>query len=242
VFAMAMLPAVKNLLGRALLFGAGTAGAVAVVLTVSRGAIVSMVVGLALVSVRSSKLLTLLLAIVLVSSPLWIPDFVKDRILGTQVEDEQYDETTLESSSQLRVDTWRAIVQVVSDHPLDGVGFTGLGYVLPDIGAARGVEVKDSAHNTYLRIIGELGLFGLVLFLVLLWKCWSLAAAARRAATGVFDRQLGLALGAVTLVLALCCAFGDRFFPLVITGNFWLLCGIVNARLVDAAAAPAEAA
>lgn len=236
VFSVAMLPAVRNAFGRLLLFAAGVAGATAVVMTVSRGAIVSLVVGLAFVAVRSSKLLTLVLAIVLVSSPLWTPDFVKDRVLGTQVEDELYDETTLESSSQLRVDTWRAIVDVVSNHPVDGVGFTGLGYVLPDIGSARGVQVKDSAHNTYLRFLGEMGIFGLGLFIVLLWKCWSLAAAARRAATGAFDRQLGLGLGAATLVLALCCAFGDRFFPLVITGNFWLLCALVNARLADTAA------
>ena len=66
-----------------------------------------------------------------------------------------YDEVTLESSSQLRVDTWRAIVDVVTEHPLDGVGFTGLGYVLPETGSALGVQVKDSAHSTYMRFLGE---------------------------------------------------------------------------------------
>jgi O-antigen ligase len=235
VFSAALLPAVKNWLGRIVLLGAVAVGSIAVLLTVSRGAIFALALGLMIVAVRTSKVVTLVLVALLVTSPLWIPDYVKERINSTQVESEGTDEMALESSSQLRVDTWRAIVQIVTEHPLDGVGFSGLGYILPDIGAALGVQVKDSAHSTYMRFLGEMGVFGLGLLLFLLWKCLALGRAGERAAGSGFDRQLGVGLSSLTIVLAVCCAFGDRFFPIVITGNFWLLCGLVNSVIDERA-------
>jgi O-antigen ligase len=233
VLSMSLLAGVRRLWQKALLAGAVAVGSFAVLMTVSRGAIIALVVGIAYVVLRSSRWLTFVLLALLITSPLWTPDYVKDRVLGTQIEDEQFDDVTLESSSQLRVDTWRAIVEVVTEHPLDGVGFTGLGYVLPQTGSALGVAVKDSAHNTYLRLLAEMGLLGLFLFVGLLWQCWRLGRDGERAAIDPFDRQLAMGLRGATLVLALCCAFGDRFFPIVITGNFWLLCALVNARISE---------
>jgi O-antigen ligase len=126
------------------------------------------------------------------------------------------------------VDTWRAIIRVVSEHPLDGVGFSGLGYVLPAAGEALGVEVKDTAHNTYLRFLGEMGVLGLLLFLALLWSCWTLARDGMRLARDRADRQLALGFAAATIALAISCAFGDRFFSTLISGNFWLAGALVN--------------
>jgi O-antigen ligase len=228
VFAAALVPGTRRLVGKLLITGAVVAGTVAVLFTVSRGAIAALGVGLLFVAFRSSRVLTFVVLAVLLTSPLWTPDYVKDRILHTQVESGDEDATTLESSSQLRIDTWRAILEVVTSHPLDGVGFAGLGYVLPETGTALGVEVKDSAHNTYLRFLGEMGIFGLAFFLWLLWKCLALARDAARRAASPFDRQLGVGLMGATLTLAACCAFGDRFFPIVITGNFWLLCALAS--------------
>jgi hypothetical protein len=121
---------------------------------------------------RSSKTLTALLIIVGLTSPLWAPDYVKDRIMGTSVEASGADGAELEAGARLRVDTWRAILELVNDHPFEGVGYGGLQYVLPQTGENLGVDVKDSSHNTFLRMLGEMGIFGLVLFLWLLVACW----------------------------------------------------------------------
>lgn len=231
VFAASMLPAARQWLARLTVLAAMAAGSVAVMMTVSRGAILALAAGLLLVTFRTSRVWTLVLLALLATAPLWTPDFVKERVLSTQLEDEEYDEVTLESSSQLRVDTWRAILDVVTSHPLDGVGFTGLGYVLPMTGSALGVAVKDSAHSTYLRFLGEMGVFGLLLFVLLLVNCWRLGRATEKHGTSEFDRRIGAGLSAATLVLALCCAFGDRFFPILITGNFWLVCALANNAL-----------
>src|SRR4029077_12765928 len=126
---------------------------------------------LALVAVRSSRALTILLLAALLTSPAWAPDYLKDRILGTQVTSEESDELELEGSSADRVETWRTIGQLVANHPLDGVGYFGLGYALSSIGATLSTDIKDSAHNTYLRFLGEIGILGLGLFLWTLWTC-----------------------------------------------------------------------
>jgi O-antigen ligase len=235
VFTMALIPAVRNWFGRLVLTLAVLAGSWGVVLSVSRAAVVALAVGLFYVALRSSKTLTVLLVLAGLTSPLWAPDYLKERLTGTEVQVEGSDEKALEGSAQLRLDTWRAIVEIVSDHPLDGVGFAGLSYVLPDTGSELGVDVKDSSHNTFLRFLAEMGILGLLAFCWLLWRCWQLALKAGRAAQSAFDRQMAVGLGAATIALALSCAFGDRFFSILIVGNFWIACAIVNDILLDRA-------
>ena len=227
-FAAAQLPVARRWAARIALGGAVVAGVFAVVLTVSRGAVLALAAALLFVALRSSRVLTLVLVVAAVSSPIWAPDYLKERMTGTQVESENSDDVSLEGSARLRVDTWRAIFRVVSDHPLDGVGFAGLGYVLPATGEELGVEVKETAHNTYLRFLGEMGLLGLVLFVALLWKCWRLSVDGVRLARDRTDRQLALGFAAATIALAISCAFGDRFFSTLIAGNFWLAAALVD--------------
>ena len=186
--------------------------------------------------------MTALIAVLLLSSPWWAPDYLKERLMGTQVEVEGTDEAALEGSAQLRLDTWKAIIKLVTSHPLDGVGFSGLADVLPETGDALGIEVKDSSHNTFLRFLSEMGILGLAAFVVLLWQCWRLARDGMRAARGAFDRQLSIGLAASSLTLAVSCAFGDRFFNILITGSFWITCALVNDVLLDRRQAPTREA
>ena len=227
-FAAAQLPAARNWVARLVLSGTVVAGVFAVVLSVSRGAVLAVAVALLFVALRSSRVLTLVLIVAGASSPFWAPDYLKERMTGTQVESESSDDSALESSAQIRVDTWRAIVRVVSEHPLDGVGFSGLGYVLPFAGEELGVEVKDSAHNTYMRFLGEMGVLGLLLFVLLLWRCWALARDGMRLARDRAERQLALGFAAATIAMTISCAFGDRFFSPLIAGNFWLAGALVD--------------
>ncbi len=227
-FAAAQLPAARGWLARITVGASVVAGCLAVVMTVSRGAVVALVAALLLVALRSSRVLTLVLLVVLVTAPLWTPDYLKERMMSTQLDSEASDGPALESSAQIRLDTWRAILKLVSEHPLDGVGFAGLVYVLPAAGEELGVAVKDSPHNTYLRFLGEMGVLGLALLLALMWRCWTLAREGIRLARDRADRQLSLGVAAATLALAVSCAFGDRFFSPLIAGNFWLACALVD--------------
>ena len=230
-FAAAQLPAARGLFARLAVVATVVGGGFATLLTVSRGGILALGLALFFVAARTSRYLVLALLLVAATSPLWAPDYVKQRVMGTQVEEEDYDQVGLENSAQIRVDTWRAILKLVTEHPLEGVGFTGLGGVLPQTGEALGVEVKDSAHNTYLRFLGEMGVVGLALFVWLLWRCWSLALEGVRRARDRADRQLALGLAAATLAMAVSCAFGDRFFNGLIAGNFWIACALVDGMI-----------
>lgn len=232
-FAAALIGGVRSPWAKIMLGMTVAAGTFATVLSVSRGALLALAVALAFVALRTSRYMALLLVAAVVAAPLWAPDYLKARMMGTQVEVEGADMVELENGARLRVDTWRAVGKVVSEHPLEGVGFAGLRWVLPQTGEALGVEVKDSAHNTYLRMLAEMGVLGLVLFIVVLWKCWRLAIDTMRAARTRFDRQLGLGLAAMTLALAISCAFGDRFFNILIMGNFWFACALVNDLLLE---------
>ena len=53
-----------------------------------------------------------------------------------------------------------------------------------------------------------------------------------------FDRQLAVGLGAATLALAVSCAFGDRFFNVLVTGNFLVLCALVADLVLESRAGP----
>jgi O-antigen ligase len=227
-FTLALVPAMRGAWGRIALFTTAALGTAAVVYSVSRGALLALTVGMLYVGFRTSKALTALVLVVLATSPLWAPDYLKQRLAGTQVEVQGTDQKVIEAGAQVRVDTWRAIGTLVRDHPIDGVGFSGLTYVLPEAGQALGVEVKDSSHNTYLRFLAEMGIGGLLLFLWLLARCLGLAFTGARAATLPLDRQAGVGLAGATLAMAISCMFGDRFFSILITGNYWVACAIVE--------------
>jgi len=227
-FAAALVFGAKRWWARVIAALSVIGGCVGVVLSVSRGGLLALAVGLGFVALRSSRVLVILLAVATLTGPLWAPDFLKERITGTVISDENGDEAELESSSADRVATWKTIGDLMTDHPIEGVGFCGLEAVLSMISVTQSLDIKDSAHNTYLRFLGEMGIFGLALFLWTLWTCWSTSVAGMRAARTRFDRQVALGYGGATIGLAISCMFGDRFFPITLGANFWILSAVVT--------------
>jgi len=229
VVAFAMVPAVRSWIGKLMLLGTMFAGSLALIYSLSRGAMVAFLVSLFYVAWRSSKTLFGVLLLTLALSPVWAPDYLKARITSSQVEVEGSDQVTLDKASEARIETWQSLLLVVKAHPIDGVGFTGLGYVLPDIGNALGLaDVKDSAHNTYLRMLAEMGVLGLVLFLWLMARCLWLAEKGIRAARTRFDRGLAVGMGGAAISMLIGCAFGDRFWNVLIASGFWVICALVD--------------
>jgi O-antigen ligase len=218
--------------------GIFVAGSIGIMYSLSRGGMLALLGGLVVVAWRSSRWALGVLLLVLALSPFWLPDYVVERINSSKVESETGDEAQVDAASEARLLTWRAILEVVKHHPVDGVGFEGLGYVLPDVGAAMGLaDVKDSAHNTYLRMLAELGVFGLLAFLWLMWSVWRLADDAVRGARNRFDRSLAVGLCGATVAMAVSCAFGDRFWSPVVVSSFWVMCAIVEDSLTPSAEA-----
>lgn len=222
---------VKNWFGKLLLLGIFALASFGIILSLSRGSMLALLAGVFLVAWLSSRWSVGVLLLALLLSPLWAPDYLKERITHSTVESESGD-VSVDMASEARLQTWRTIFEVVAAHPLDGVGFTGLAYVLPDLGEEMGLEeVKESAHNTWLRMLSETGVIGLGLFVWLMWKCWALGLEAMRRARNAFDRSVGVGLAGATVALAINCAFGDRFFNVVIASSFWILCALAEDSL-----------
>ena len=150
-------------------------------------------------------------------------------MLGTQVEAEESDDVGLENSAQIRVDTWRAILKVVTEHPLDGRGLHR-----PRQRAARrparswASRSRTPPTTPTCASSARWACWAWRSSSWLLWRCWALAREGVRRARDRADRQLALGLAAATLALAISCAFGDRFFSGLIAGNFWIACALVD--------------
>ncbi len=243
IIASAMIPATRNWLGKIFLGVVCAAAVFGVILSLSRASIIALFLGLLYVTARSARGLAVVLILVTLTGPIWAPDYLRDRMTGTTVETEGYTDVELDNAAQIRVNTWRVLISIIENHLLDGVGWDGVHQLLPESAQSMVIDAVDTSHNTYFRILAEMGIFGLALFVWLLWKCWALGLAAARVARTTFDRQLGIAVCATTIVVAIACAFGDRFLNVVIIGGFWATCALAEDALHEArAAAPSPQA
>jgi len=230
VLVASFLLAQRHWFAQLICLGTVAFGAYATLQTISRGAMMSVMAGLAYVAVRSSRMLTVLLVLVVVTSPIWAPESVKERVMSTQQQDEEgSDDVELEGSAQARIDTWKATMYLTSQHWIEGVGFGVLPYILIDTGKKMGLgHTHESTHNTFLRMLGEMGIPGLLIYVVLFACIWALGMAGLSSASSKYERQVAIGLQGALFSVAFNCWFGDRFYELDIMCAFWIACALVN--------------
>ncbi len=137
-----------------------------------------------------------------------------------------------------RTDIWKVGWRMVEANPALGVGAgnfanTSVHYLLEPGAIARPDFIVDEpkvAHNTYLEMLAELGVVGLVLFLAIIGGALSsLLKAARTFAAGG-DREMDVLSRAVLIALVgflTAAFFGSRGF----SNQLWLLLGLGPALL-----------
>lgn len=137
-------------------------GLIAIVLTASRGALISaafavpyIVLTLPRVNLRSKIALLCLGLGLAVLAPNYLPESSMARLstIGLQI-------ATRDLNS--RVDIWRVALDLFADAPIGGLGAGAL-----PAGMSMVTGVYAVAHNTYISILAELGIVGLVLYLIL---------------------------------------------------------------------------
>lgn len=205
----------------------------ATVLSLSRGTIVGLAAGLAwmvLVDRRHVRLvlgggvLALLVAVLVIRSD---PSRFETALL--------YKEKVADYNVTTRYDAWSAAAELAVEKPLLGVGpgnFRFYYNALTDRPA--GTHNLYVAHNAYLDVAAELGILGLILFLLYLVLVMSrLTVAARR---GLGPPGYARALR-VSLVIALVSAVfvSEQYYP-----PFWLLGGLATAVWAEGARARRE--
>lgn len=111
-----------------------------------------------------------------------------------------------QQAAQDRLVLWRAGAAMAFAHPLAGVGLGNFKSALPDY-APPGTDISFIAHNTYVEMAAEMGLPGLLAFLLIIGFAFRALARARDAAVGaedglVFAIAAGLQAGLVGFLVA----------------------------------------
>ena len=178
-------------------------------------AAVPMLLTLILLSPRRLMLMVGL-GILVITGSFVFPKQVVDRYNYTL--DEKFDRgdyqiggKRLDSSTSARLDSWKQGLQTWTERPFFGYGVTGTGFM----------------DAQFVRVLVEAGLFGLAIFLWLLWRTFRVAWDTYRHAIGTpFE---GLTLGYVAGLIAMIVhSIGANTFIIVrIMEPFWFVTGVI---------------
>jgi probable O-glycosylation ligase (exosortase A-associated) len=136
----------------------------AVLMSYSRGAMVSLLLTSPLLILRSRRKTQLIFAILLFS---WVVPILAGQEIRARFFSVETYET--DSSSQSRLDSWNAAWQIAKDHPLTGVGLRNADLLSFQYGADL---AGRTIHSQYLQILADSGFPALGLYLLLYWGAW----------------------------------------------------------------------
>ena len=161
-----------------------------------------------------------------------VPSRLRDRYitLFSSRNTNQTSDNTVEAagSAEARLVTLEDSIWLTILHPLSGVGPGNFPVAQNDLAIARG-ERKGQwrvTHNTYTEVSSEMGIPGLVIYLVFLFRCWKvLTAVTRRKTTSAELRVMAETLRATFVVVATVAAFDS----LTYNTNIPILAGLVTA-------------
>ncbi len=140
-----------------------------------------------------------------------------------------------------RLDLWTVGWRMVEDEPLQGVGagnfpVSSVHYLLQPGAIERAdyiVGAPKVVHNTYLQLWTELGLVGLILFVLMVSFCLYSALKAARSFARQGDAQMEIVARALFVALAGLLA-ADFFGSRLANKEVWLLLGLAPALLAIA--------
>jgi len=195
--------------------------------TFSRGAYLGFAVaGLVAGYVRGKLFLFVMgvLAIItLLIFPQLIPQSILDRFehtTGQGIHSQQMD-----ASSADRIILWNAAIDMTIESPLLGKGFKAFQHLKSEY-TERPVRVSDP-HNIYLYISSQMGIPALILFLMIIYKHYSMSVFLARHSQERFVRALGIGGAAMAGGVAAINIFGSRMVNIEVCGYFWIYLAVI---------------
>ncbi len=177
-------------LGRIALAALVLFGAIALVLTKSRGAWVSFAVSVVVLAFLVDRRLLFWGAACAALGWLAAPLSYRERALSI-LEVDRYLESGTDAPLLNRALAWRCAIEMSLEHPLLGAGYGRLHFSEGFLARGYDAQAKEEvshAHNVYLEVLVEIGVFGLAAFLGILVWMTVLAVRAYRRATGAWPR------------------------------------------------------
>jgi probable O-glycosylation ligase (exosortase A-associated) len=142
---------------------------VAIVGTYSRGALLSLAAcGVAYAIKSRSGFIPLLLGGMLaISLPSLVPSGWFDRMSTIQ-------SYNADASFEGRIAAWKTSMEIVRQRPLIGGGFssTDLDWVVRSYHVPGSLEAGKAAHSIYFEVLGDTGIVGLLIYLLLVASAW----------------------------------------------------------------------
>jgi O-antigen ligase len=217
--------------------GAGALCTAGIFLTGSRGGLVSLAVAVAAFLVVGARWRGRFLLVVLAVALAGVGYF------SYVASSETRSHVSTVGSGTGRLDLWTVGWRMVEEEPLHGVGagnfpVSSVHYLLQPGAIERTdyiVGEPKVAHNTYLELWAELGLVGLILFLILAGFCLFSALKAARSFARQGDARMEILARALFVALAGVLA-ADFFGSRLTNKEVWLLLGFAPALLAIARA------
>lgn len=186
--------------------------------TFSRGGYVALLAGMVVTGLFRSRWLIAVALFIVLSWQSFLPVSVQERINMTT--EDVAEGQQLDSSAQDRLVLWHDALELFKRNPVTGTGFD----TYSSMGRVGGYR---DTHNYYVKVLAEMGIIGLLLYLSLLWTMGQTGVALFRAASDPFWR--GVALGFIAMMGSIVVAnlFGDRWTYQQLNGYLWILLGCV---------------
>jgi probable O-glycosylation ligase (exosortase A-associated) len=181
----------------------------AVLMTYSRGAMLSLIVACPFVLWRSRQRVRLGLALVcfaLLAVPMLAGPEISARFLSLE-------RNEVDESANSRRQSWYAAWQMAQANPVFGVGVRNANLFSHSFGADK---EGRTIHSQYLQIAADNGLVGLALYLLMFGAAWASLRRCRRAAAGrddPYSRRIAACASGIECSLILY-AFGSAFLSL----------------------------
>jgi putative inorganic carbon (hco3(-)) transporter len=205
-----------------------------IMITYSRGSYIGILGAIVTIGLLKNRLIVFFVLLLAFSYKFWAPSGVEERVEMTSrnlVDDRQEIiispnsfERNFEPSTANRLVVWRGALEMIKEKPILDFGFLTFNHFI--LNYAQLAKPMDT-HNMYLRVLSELGIIGLSVFLSL-WIVPFIVA------FKIFKKAkepmlLGISLGIIAAIvgISLVNVWGSRFFREELVGLYWILLGVM---------------
>jgi hypothetical protein len=194
--------------------------------TYSRQSYFIVLLSSAVLLLRKSMVLAIILGVVLISLSGYLPDAVTQRVEETKQQGKHGQEEVDESTAS-RWEIWAGGMEMLAHNPI-GVGLDRFKDNIGTYSSHKGMD----AHNFYVLTIAECGPQGLLTVFLLIWACFRLARFLRVNAGDDPEAQtLAIGFTVTTVCMALGSVYGSRFLTGAIMSPYWALCGLLERQV-----------